>query len=50
MHTASCIAERVQKFKDAINCGFSNSTGIGKKAWPFAKLEPGRARKRINAT
>ena len=26
------------------------STEIGKKAWLFAKLEPGRARKRINAT
>ena len=25
-------------------------TGIGKKAWLFAKLQPGRARKRINAT
>ena len=23
---------------------------IGKKAWLFAKLQPGRARKRINAT
>ena len=23
---------------------------IGKKAWVFAKLQPGRARKRINAT
>ena len=27
-----------------------NNTGIGKKAWLFAKLQPGRARKRINAT
>ena len=27
-----------------------NSTEIGKKAWLFAKLQPGRARKRINAT
>ena len=26
------------------------STEIGKKAWLFAKLQPGRARKRINAT
>ena len=25
-------------------------TGIGKKAWLFAKLQPGRARMRINAT
>ena len=25
-------------------------TEIGKKAWQFAKLQPGRARKRINAT
>ena len=25
-------------------------TGIGKKSWLFAKLQPGRARKRINAT
>ena len=25
-------------------------TEIGKKAWKFAKLQPGRARKRINAT
>ena len=25
-------------------------TEIGKKAWLFAKLQPGRARKRINAT
>ena len=27
-----------------------SSTEIGKKAWLFAKLQPGRARKRINAT
>ena len=27
-----------------------DSTEIGKKAWLFAKLQPGRARKRINAT
>ena len=26
------------------------STEIGKKAWLFAKLQPGRARKRNNAT
>ena len=26
------------------------ATEIGKKAWLFAKLQPGRARKRINAT
>ena len=26
------------------------NTEIGKKAGPFAKLQPGRARKRINAT
>ena len=26
------------------------STEIGKKAWLFAKLQPSRARKRINAT
>ena len=26
------------------------STEIGKKAWLFAKLQPGRARKKINAT
>ena len=26
------------------------STEIGKKVWLFAKLQPGRARKRINAT
>ena len=26
-----------------------NFTDIGKKAWLFAKLKPGRARKRINA-
>ena len=25
-------------------------TEIGKKAWLFAKLQPGRARKRVNAT
>ena len=25
-------------------------TEIGKKAWLFAKLQPGTARKRINAT
>ena len=25
-------------------------TEIGKKAWLFAKLQPGRARKRTNAT
>ena len=25
-------------------------TEIGKKAWQFAKPQPGRARKRINAT
>ena len=25
-------------------------TEIGKKAWLFAKLQPGRGRKRINAT
>ena len=28
----------------------SHTTEIGKKAWLFAKLQPGRARKRINAT
>ena len=27
-----------------------SSTDIGKKAWLFAKLQPGRARKIINAT
>ena len=27
-----------------------NYTDIGKKAWLYAKLQPGRARKRINAT
>ena len=27
-----------------------NFTEIGKKAWLFAKLQPGRARKRMNAT
>ena len=27
-----------------------DSTGIGKKAGLFAKIQPGRARKRINAT
>ena len=27
-----------------------SSTEIGKKAWLFAKLQPGRASKRINAT
>ena len=27
-----------------------SGTEIGKKAWLFAKLQPGRARKRINAT
>ena len=26
------------------------STEIGQKVWLFAKLQPGRARKRINAT
>ena len=26
------------------------TTEIGKKAWLFAKLQPGRARKRINST
>ena len=32
--------------------GFCNAaaTAIGKKAWVFAKLQPSRARKRINAT
>ena len=30
-------------------CGRGN-TEIGKKAWLFAKLQPGRARKRTNAT
>ena len=29
---------------------YPGSTEIGKKAWLFAKLQPGRARKRINAT
>ena len=28
----------------------NDNTGIGKKAGAFAKLQPGRARKRINAT
>ena len=28
----------------------ATSTEIVKKAWLFAKLQPGRARKRINAT
>ena len=28
----------------------SKNTEIGKKAWLFAKLQPGRARKKINAT
>ena len=28
----------------------ADSTEIGKKVWLFAKLQPGRARKRINAT
>ena len=27
-----------------------HSTEIGKKAWLFAKLQAGRARKKINAT
>ena len=29
--------------------GWIYCTEIGKKAWLFAKLQPGRARKRINA-
>ena len=29
---------------------FGLCTEIGKKAWLFAKLQPGKARKRINAT
>ena len=28
----------------------TSCTEIGRKAWLFAKLQPGRARKRINAT
>ena len=31
-------------------CNDPKFTEIGKKAWLFAKLQPGRARKRINAT
>ena len=30
--------------------GADISTKIDKKAWRFAKLQPGRARKRMNAT
>ena len=29
---------------------WQHTTEIGKKVWLFAKLQPGRARKRINAT
>ena len=32
-----------------LGCAPEISTEIGKKAWLFAKLQPGRARKRINA-
>ena len=39
---ASCCEKFAQKI--------SILTEIGKKAWLFAKLQPGRARKRINAT
>ena len=34
-----------RKVKSPHNC-----TGVGKKAWLFAKVQPGRAKKRINAT
>ena len=40
-----------QNFKaQAFSVNLTPSTEIGKKAWLFAKLQPGRARKRINAT
>ena len=29
---------------------YATCTEIGKKVWLFARLQPGRARKRINAT
>ena len=48
----SCII-----FAALANCYYSSivrmttaNTEIGKKTWLFAKLQPGRARKRINAT
>ena len=41
-------ATRSSTFKLANTCRIN--TKIGQKAWLFAKLEPGRARKRINAT
>ena len=31
-------------------CGYRLCAEIGKKAWLFAELQPGRARKQINAT
>ena len=40
--------EEWEKEKERIRGG--RSTEIGKKAWLFAKLQPGRARKTINAT
>ena len=46
------ILEYVQFVNDPykVNVMLVINTEIGKKAWLFAKLQPGRARKRINAT
>ena len=43
-HTQYLIL-RLSKWHEEAKC-----TEIGKKAWLFAKLQPGRVRKRINAT
>ena len=42
--TRTCLANLLML------AGMFNNTEIGKKAWLFAKLQPGKARKRINAT
>ena len=46
------ILEYVQFVNDPykVNVMLVINTEIGKKAWLFAKLQPGRARKRMNAT
>ena len=43
----ACLEWRVVGERGRRSCV---STEIGKKAWLFAKLQLGRARKRINAT
>ena len=50
--TATGSAWLVFSFPSFSGWRFADGPGteIGKKAWLFAKLEPGRARKRINAT